>query len=60
MMSITIEPDVATVSIPFLLGKVSMKATRTIIDFSANKLTMLDQTIPLIFTSSSHDAVPVA
>lgn len=60
MMSLTIKPDVATVSIPFLLSKGSMKATRTIIDFTANKLTMLDQTIPLIFTSSSYDAVPIA
>ena len=57
---ITIVTEVVAVDIHFLLSKDSIKATRTTINFSADKFMKLDQSIRLIFTSSRRYAVLIA
>ena len=58
-VDIKIETDVISTDIPLLLSKDSMKAANTTIDFSNDKVIMLDQTLDLKFTSSGHYCVPI-
>ena len=56
---VMIETDVISNDIPLLLSKESMKVAKTVIDFTCDSVSMLDQTVKLKYTSSGHYAVPI-
>ena len=57
---VMIKIDVIDSYLPFLLSKESMKKGDLKIDFARDKVSFLNQNVDIVFTSSSHYAIPIS
>ena len=57
---IMIKTDIIDSDLPFLLSKKTMKKGDVKIHFARDKVSFLNQNVDIVFTSSSHYAIPIS